>query len=53
MSIIRQFYLIIVNTDFKILLLNGVLSFLLFTGALHINLAALAKEKKQFYYLQL
>ncbi len=37
---------IIVNADFKTLLLNGILSFLLFAGALHVNLAALAKEKK-------
>ncbi|MGK0386203.1 MAG: CPA1 family monovalent cation:H+ antiporter [Patiriisocius sp.] len=37
---------IIVNADFKTLLLNGILSFLLFAGALHVNLGALAKEKK-------
>lgn len=37
---------IIVNADFKTLLLDGILSFLLFAGALHVNLAALAKEKK-------
>jgi CPA1 family monovalent cation:H+ antiporter len=37
---------IIVNADFKTLLLDGILSFLLFAGALHVNLSALAKEKK-------
>ena len=37
---------IIINADFKTLLLNGILSFLLFAGALHVNLSALAKEKK-------
>lgn len=37
---------IIVNADFKTLLLDGILSFLLFAGALHVNLATLAKEKK-------
>jgi len=37
---------IIVNADFKTLLLDGILGFLLFAGALHVNLAALAKEKK-------
>ncbi len=37
---------IIVNADFKTLLLDGILSFLLFAGALHVNFAALAKEKK-------
>ena len=42
----RFFCDIIVNADFKTLLLDGILSFLLFAGALHVNLAALAKEKK-------
>lgn len=37
---------IIINADFKTLLLDGILSFLLFAGALHVNLAALAKERK-------
>lgn len=37
---------IIVHADFKTLLLDGILSFLLFAGALHVNLGALAKEKK-------
>jgi CPA1 family monovalent cation:H+ antiporter len=37
---------IIVNANFKTLLLDGILSFLLFAGALHVNLVALAKEKK-------
>jgi CPA1 family monovalent cation:H+ antiporter len=40
---------IIVNADFKTLLLNGLLSFLLFAGALHVNLGALAKEKKSIF----
>jgi len=40
---------IIVNADFKTLLLNGILSFLLFAGSLHVNLAALAKEKKSIF----
>ena len=42
----RFFCDIIINADFKTLLLDGILSFLLFAGALHVNLAALAKEKK-------
>jgi len=37
---------IIVNADFKTLLLDGILSFLLFAGALHVNLGALIQEKK-------
>lgn len=37
---------LIINADFKTLLLDGILSFLLFAGALHVNLAALSKEKK-------
>lgn len=37
---------LIINADFKTLLLDGILSFLLFAGALHVNLGALAKEKK-------
>ncbi|WP_430410460.1 cation:proton antiporter [Kordia sp.] len=40
---------IIVNADFKTLLLDGILSFLLFAGALHVNLGALAKEKKSIF----
>ena len=40
---------IIVNADFKTLLLNGILSFLLFAGALHVNLGALEKEKKSIF----
>jgi CPA1 family monovalent cation:H+ antiporter len=36
---------IIVNADFKTLLLDGILSFMLFAGALHVNIGALAKEK--------
>ncbi|WP_055445058.1 cation:proton antiporter [Lacinutrix himadriensis] len=40
---------IIVNADFKTLLLDGILSFLLFAGALHVNLATLNKEKKSIF----
>ncbi|WP_073319561.1 cation:proton antiporter [Aquimarina spongiae] len=36
---------IIVNSDFKTLLLDGILSFLLFAGALHVNIEDLNKEK--------
>jgi len=42
----RFFCNIIVNADFKTLLLDGILSFMLFAGALHVNIGALAKEKK-------
>ncbi len=42
----RFFCDIIVNADFKTLLLDGILSFLLFAGALHVDLGLLAKEKK-------
>ncbi len=49
-SIFPEFYKffcdIILHADFKVLLLDGILSFLLFAGALHVNLSALAKEKK-------
>lgn len=49
-TIFPEFYTffcdIIVNADFKTLLLDGILSFLLFAGALHVNLGALAEEKK-------
>lgn len=45
----RFFCDIIVNADFKALLFNGILSFLLFAGALHVNLAALTKEKKSIF----
>jgi len=41
----RFFCDIIVNADFKTLLLDGILSFMLFAGALHVNIGALAKEK--------
>lgn len=48
-SILPDFYLffcdIVTNSDFKILLLDGILSFLLFAGALHVNLEDLAVEK--------
>ena len=36
---------IVVNSDFKSLLLDGILSFLLFAGALHVNIEELNKEK--------
>ncbi len=49
-SIIPNFYQffcdIILNADFKTLLLDGILSFLLFAGALHVNLSALKEQKK-------
>lgn len=52
-TILPEFYTffcdIIVNADFKTLLLDGILSFLLFAGALHVNLGALAKEKKSIF----
>jgi len=41
----RFFCDIIVNSDFKTLLLDGLLSFLLFAGALHVNIEDLSKEK--------
>ena len=48
-SIFPDFYLffcdIVANSDFKSLLFDGILSFLLFAGALHINIEDLAKEK--------
>ncbi len=37
---------IIIDADFKSLLMDGMLSFLLFAGAIHVNIHALAKEKK-------
>ncbi|GGG23825.1 sodium:proton antiporter [Dokdonia pacifica] len=37
---------IIVNADFKTLLLDGILSFMLFAGALHVDFGALAEQKK-------
>ncbi len=48
-SIIPEFYMffcdIVTNSDFKTLLLDGILSFLLFAGALHVNIEDLSKEK--------
>ena len=48
-SIFPEFYLffcdIIINTDFRTLLFDGILSFLLFAGAMHVNFQDLAKEK--------
>lgn len=49
-AIFPDFYIffcnIILDADFKTLLLDGILSFMLFAGALHVNLVALAHEKK-------
>lgn len=36
---------IVVTSDFKTLLLDGILSFLLFAGAMHVNIEDLAREK--------
>ena len=36
---------IVTNSDFKTLLFDGILSFLIFAGALHVNIDELAKEK--------
>ncbi|MEW7290369.1 cation:proton antiporter [Aquimarina sp. 2304DJ70-9] len=48
-GIIPEFYQffcdIVTNSDFRSLLLDGILSFLLFAGALHVNIDELAKEK--------
>ncbi|WP_299898615.1 sodium:proton antiporter [uncultured Aquimarina sp.] len=48
-SIVPDFYEffcdIVANSDFKTLLLDGILSFLLFAGALHVNIEELTKEK--------
>ncbi len=48
-SLFPEFYIffcdIVTNTDFKTLLLDGILSFLLFAGAIHVNLGELLKEK--------
>ncbi|MEK6151784.1 sodium:proton antiporter [Flavobacteriaceae bacterium 3-367] len=48
-SIFPDFYMffcdMVTNSDFKTLLLDGLLSFLLFAGALHVNIDELAKEK--------
>ncbi len=37
---------IIIEADFRTLLMDGMLSFLLFAGAVHVNICDLAKEKK-------
>jgi len=37
---------IIIEADFRTLLMDGMLSFLLFAGAVHVNIHDLAKEKK-------
>jgi len=48
-GIFPEFYIffcdIVTNSDFKTLLFEGILSFLLFAGALHVNIEELAKEK--------
>ena len=48
-SVFPDFYIffcdIVTNSDFKTLLFDGILSFLLFAGALHVNIEELAKEK--------
>ena len=44
----RFFCDIIIHADFKTLLLDEILSFMLFAGALHVNIGALAKKKKPF-----
>ncbi|MBW1297864.1 cation:proton antiporter [Aquimarina litoralis] len=48
-SIVPDFYEffcnMVANSDFKTLLLDGILSFLLFAGALHVNIEELSKEK--------
>ena len=36
---------IVINADFEYFLFNGLLSFLLFAGAIHINIKELAKER--------
>lgn len=52
-NIFPDFYIffcdIITNSDFKTLLLDGILSFMLFAGAMHVNIADLAKEKKSVF----
>ncbi len=49
-SIVPSFYTffcdIIINADFKTLLLDGILSFMLFAGSLHVDFGALAEQKK-------
>lgn len=49
-GIFPEFYLyfcnLVIDADFKTLLLDGILSFLLFAGALHVNIDDLAKERK-------
>ena len=48
-GIFPEFYLffcdIVTSSDFRTLLLDGILSFLLFAGALHVNIQDLEKEK--------
>ncbi|MCJ8291664.1 MAG: sodium:proton antiporter [Crocinitomicaceae bacterium] len=48
-NILPEFYQffcdIVTEVDFKTLLMDGMLSFMLFAGAIHVNIHALAKEK--------
>ena len=48
-SIVPDFYFffcqMVVNVDFQALLMDGMLSFMLFAGAMHVNIQDLAKEK--------
>ena len=44
-SFYKFFCDIVLGTDFKTLLLDGILSFLLFAGAMHVNLEDLAEQK--------
>ncbi len=52
-AIVPSFYVffcdIVINSDFKSLLLDGILSFMLFAGALHVNIGELNKEKKSVF----
>ncbi|WP_036155555.1 cation:proton antiporter [Maribacter forsetii] len=49
-NIFPAFYLyfcdVVINTDFRSLLMDGMLSFLLFAGSLHVNIDDLKKERK-------
>ncbi|HEA79959.1 MAG TPA: sodium:proton antiporter, partial [Maribacter sp.] len=49
-NIFPAFYLyfcdLVINTDFRSLLMDGMLSFLLFAGSLHVNIDDLKKERK-------
>ena len=47
--VFEQVCLLVVNADFEHLLFDGLLSFLLFAGALHINIRELAHERKAVF----